>query len=102
MLNAMSRKAREVEQKICMPNLLTKLSSLTTAVATMNAQPQHPHPMTAQYYLSELATKEETEVIITVEDFERALQTLVPSVSQSDMEHYVEVQKEFAWEEEKV
>lgn len=61
----------------------------------MNAKPRHPHPMTAQYYLTELASQEETEVIVTIEDFERALQTLVPSVSQSEMEHYAEVQKQF-------
>jgi len=61
----------------------------------MNAKPQHPHAMTAQYYLAELASQEETEVIVTIEDFERALLTLAPSVSQSEMEHYIEVQKQF-------
>lgn len=56
----------------------------------------HPHPITPQYYLAELATPVEISVHVTAEDFERALAMLVPSVSQAEMEHYAEVQRRFS------
>ncbi|KIO23355.1 hypothetical protein M407DRAFT_27134, partial [Tulasnella calospora MUT 4182] len=83
MLKAMSRKAQEVDSKI----------------ATLNAQPpphKHPHPMTPQYYLAEIATDAETDVVVAEVDFKAALQELVPSVSTNEMEHYRQVQQKFA------
>lgn len=56
----------------------------------------HPHPLTPQYYLAEMATPVETDVLVSREDFELALRELVPSVSQGEMEHYAEVQRKFA------
>jgi peroxin-6 len=81
-LNAMSRKAEEIEEKIL----------------KLNSQPgpyMHPHPIKLQYYLTELASPEEILVYVSEKDFERALETLVPSVSQAEMEHYVQVQRRF-------
>lgn len=69
--------------------------------AAINALPphhQHPHPITPQYYLAELASPADIEVLVSVDDFERALDSLIPSVSQAEMEHYVEVQRRFAQE----
>ncbi|KAF8526854.1 AAA-domain-containing protein [Hysterangium stoloniferum] len=83
MLKAMSRKAEEVELKI----------------AALNKIPppyQHPHPMTPQYYLAELADPSEIEVLVSRHDFESALRELVPSVSQDEMAHYAAVQRRFA------
>ncbi|KAH9483816.1 Peroxisomal biogenesis factor 6 [Psilocybe cubensis] len=83
MLNAMSRKAEEIEEKL----------------AQLNAQPGpyvHPHPITPQYYLAELAKPDEILVYVSKRDFERALDMLVPSVSQAEMEHYALVQKRFS------
>lgn len=54
--------------------------------------------MTPQYYLSALATPAEIEVLVSQQDFERALDELVPSVSQGEMGHYREVQKMFSRE----
>lgn len=65
----------------------------------MNAQPpggNHPYPMTPQYYLAELASAEEIEVLVSQTDFEAAAQDLVPSVSQAEMDHYSQVQKRYA------
>ncbi|KAG8748309.1 peroxisomal assembly protein [Ceratobasidium sp. 414] len=83
MLKAMARKAEEVERR----------------VAEINAQPplpEHTYPMTAQYYLAELATAAETDVLVNADDFFKALDELVPSVSASELEHYREVQQKFA------
>ena len=43
-----------------------------------------------------MATDDETDVVVALEDFENALQELVPSVSQTEMEHYRSVQARFA------
>lgn len=36
------------------------------------------------------------EVLVSARDFEQALRTLVPSVTQAEMEHYAQVQKRFS------
>lgn len=82
MLKAMTRKANEVDQKI----------------AELNRQPgphDWPMPLTAQYYLSELATRQDYEVSVSKQDFELALQELVPSVSEDEMTHYRAVRAKF-------
>ncbi|TFK55323.1 AAA-domain-containing protein [Heliocybe sulcata] len=83
MLNAMSRKANELDAKI----------------DVLNHSPpsgNEPYPLTPQYYLSEMATPEDIEVVVMREDFDRALRSLVPSVSQSEMDHYHRVQSRFS------
>jgi peroxin-6 len=60
--------------------------------------PQHPFPLTPQYFLAELATPEDTEVLVTQYDFELAMQDLVPSVSHSELQHYARIQRQFSHE----
>lgn len=82
MLKAMTRKANEVDEKI----------------ARLNDQPgphAWPTPLTAQYYLSELATRQDYEVSVNRADFELALKELVPSVSEDEMAHYRAVRAKF-------
>lgn len=65
----------------------------------LNAQPgprAHPHPITPQYYLAEMASPEDILVYVSKQDFEKALASLVPSVSQAEMDHYAQVQKRFS------
>lgn len=72
---------------------------MIVCTAEINAQPplpEHSYPMTAQYYLAELATPAEIDVLVNSDDFERAQNELVPSVSASELEHYREVQQKFA------
>lgn len=89
MLKAMTRIANELDQKI----------ELINATGPEAAEAAHrPFPMTPQYYLSELASSEETDVLVQQQDFEVALGELVPSVSQSEMEHYGRVQQQFSKE----
>ncbi len=52
--------------------------------------------MTPQYYLDELATPAEAEVLVSEEDFNAALRELVPSVSQDEMDHYARIQQQFS------
>ena len=104
MLKSMSRKAQEIDAAIGMRlDPLAKSSLLMTFLflpsAELNAKPppySHPHPLTPQYYLAEMATAAETDVLVSKSDFEQALRELVPSVSQGEMEHYAEVQRKFA------
>lgn len=60
-----------------------------------SAAGHHPYPLTAQYYLSEMATPQEIEVLVTQDDFDLALSNLRPSVSAGEMEHYRTIQKQF-------
>ncbi|PVF99114.1 AAA-domain-containing protein [Serendipita vermifera] len=85
MLKAMTRRASMVDEKI----------------AVLNSQPplpSHIYPITPQYYLAEMAMDEDTDITVTREDFVSALKELVPSVSQTEMEHYRQVQKRFSEE----
>ncbi|CCM06091.1 uncharacterized protein FIBRA_08338 [Fibroporia radiculosa] len=83
LLKAMSRKAEELEATIAWLN-------------KMQPGPQHPYPLTPQYYLAVMATPAETQVLVSQEDFQAALDELVPSVSQAEMEHYARVQERFS------
>lgn len=85
MLNAMSRKAEALEAK------LTVLNS-----EPAGPDDHYPRPLTSQYYLAELASAEDIDVLVSQADFDRALQSLVPSVSQSEMDHYAHVQQRFS------
>lgn len=58
----------------------------------------YPKPLTPQYYLSAMATTEETDVVVTEKDFVSALSELVPSVSLDDIRHYETVRRKFASE----
>lgn len=87
MLNAMSRKAEALEQKI----------------ARLNALPgpyDFPYPLTPQYFLAEMASADDMDVFVTKEDFDLALESLVPSVSQSEMEHYARIRNRFSMSED--
>lgn len=106
MLKGMSRKAEEIEATIgLLPALLSDRTSETDAflccriLAALNGQSPpyvHPHPVTPQYYLAEIASDVETDVLVSQSDFDAALRELVPSVSASEMEHYALVQQKFA------
>ncbi|GAA5956929.1 hypothetical protein JCM8115_003867 [Rhodotorula mucilaginosa] len=86
MLKAMTRKAGEIDQRI----------------SELNAQPPYSTGaaplLTPQYYLAEIATPAEINVLVAQQDFEAALAELVPSVSQAEMQHYKTVQQRFSAE----
>lgn len=103
LLKAMSRKAEELDRKIgmlfCVLHLLADSTMVSLAVINAGTiDPKHPYPLTPQYYLAEIAITSEIEVLVTQEDFDSALSSLIPSVSQNEMEHYARVQQQFSKE----
>nr|CRX79136.1 hypothetical protein ls5930a1_00167 [Leucosporidium scottii]CRX79213.1 hypothetical protein ls5931a1_00041 [Leucosporidium scottii] len=77
MLKAMTRKAEEVD----------------ATIAELNSKPPYSTgtPLTPQYYLAELATPAEIEVLVSQRDFEAAL-------AEAEMQHYATVQRRFSAE----
>lgn len=89
MLKAMTRKATEVDNRIgaswflalslALPPLLLRHSTddVSQRTAELNAQPPYSTgaapALTPQYYLAELATPQEIEVLVAQQDFEAAL-----------------------------
>lgn len=53
-------------------------------------------PRSTQYFFDHLATKEDVEVVVSEHDFRAAMKELIPSVSQSELEHYKKVQAQFS------
>ncbi|GAA5990325.1 hypothetical protein JCM10908_007319 [Rhodotorula pacifica] len=86
MLKAMTRKAGEIDQRI---SELNSQPPYSTGAAPL---------LTPQYYLAEIATLAEINVLVAQQDFEAALAELVPSVSQAEMQHYRTVQQRFSAE----
>jgi peroxin-6 len=82
MLKAMTRAADKVDAKV------EQLNRDSGGL-------QFPKPLTVQYYLASLATKEDIDVKVGQEDFVKALEGMKPSVSESEMKHYERVQQEF-------
>ena len=92
MLKAMSRVASQVDDR------LLELNSRAVRPTEVNGKSvaDAPWPLTPQYYLAELATPDEIQVLVSQRDFELALAELVPSVSQAEMDHYKTVQAKFS------
>ncbi|WFC98302.1 peroxisomal assembly protein [Malassezia yamatoensis] len=82
--------------------MIEKATEIDTRVAELNAKPrtdeqQHwPVPLTPQFYQAELADASELQVRVHLRHFERALAELSASVSEQEMQHYREVQKQFS------
>lgn len=89
MLKAMTRIASDLDARIAAMNALGPEPAQAA---------NRPYPMTPQYYLSELASDQDTDVVVKQQDFAAALAELSPSVSQAEMEHYAKVQQQFAKE----
>lgn len=54
------------------------------------------NPITTQYYLAEMSKQEELLVVVNEADFDSALMNLVSSVSETEMEHYMEMKRRFS------
>ncbi|WWC91585.1 uncharacterized protein L201_006531 [Kwoniella dendrophila CBS 6074] len=94
MLNSMTRTAESIDEKII------QLSNQYDKPQNENGNGKKTRKpwkgeLTTQYYLSKLAKPSEIQVKVTKEDFELALNKLIPSVSKEEMNHYEQVQKEF-------
>ncbi|KAI8052193.1 P-loop containing nucleoside triphosphate hydrolase protein [Syncephalis plumigaleata] len=79
MLKAMTRVAASIEQK----------------VATINNDNEQSSSITVQHFLDHMATEEDIKVQVTFDDFNLALQSLVPSISMQELSHYKSVRDKF-------
>jgi len=52
--------------------------------------------ITPQYYLAEMAMAEDLAIVVSQSDFFVALQHLVPSISQLELDYYLNLQKLFS------
>jgi peroxin-6 len=69
---------------------------LTNIPVQLNTQLEfRVHPLTPQYYLTEMAGPEELYSLVTQRDFMCALNELAPSVSAVEMQHYATIQAKF-------
>lgn len=91
MLKAMTEKAAEIDAKVAQRDQEPRTGERL----------HWPVPLTPQFYLSELASPSEVQVRVHRRHFEQALHELSPSVSEQEMKHYREVQKQFSQPEEK-
>jgi len=57
---------------------------------------KNANPITPAYYLDNMAEESEKTVQVTKEDFQKALDELIPSVSEKDLKHYSEIQERFS------
>lgn len=77
MLKAMIRTAETVDKKIKAYNASAKESVNT------------------RYWFDHIATKEDVDVVVTAEDFDKARDELIPSVSPAELDHYLSVKHAF-------
>ncbi|KAJ2888450.1 peroxisomal assembly protein [Coemansia asiatica] len=56
---------------------------------------EYPVPMTPQYYLDHIAPADVKQVTVTLHDFERALDELIPSVSADELVRYQALRRQF-------
>jgi peroxin-6 len=80
MLKAITRQARLVDEKVSAHN--------------KNLRPG-ANPLTVAGFFDHHATDEDTEVMVSEEDFDSARRELVPSVSWEELQHYERVRKTF-------
>jgi len=52
--------------------------------------------LTPQYYIEEMVSSKDKAVLVSQLDFEQALQDLVPSVTQSELDEYANIQRRFS------
>jgi peroxin-6 len=99
LLKAMSRKAMELEEKIGKAFLYLRLEMTKARLCRLEKLRGGNscwQSLTPQRYLLEMVSAEEASVIVSRADFELALQELVPSVTQSELEEYANIQKRFS------
>lgn len=81
MLNAMTRCANTVDSKLNALNSKRKKDGL--------------EPVSSRWWFDNVAGPEDLEVLVTMEDFKKAQNELVPSVSAEELQHYLRVKQNF-------
>ena len=98
-LIAMSRQSAKVDKTISKFISVYRTLCPTEHRAALLNQVQssdHPYPITPHYYLSEMATERDVQVLVTQDDFDLALSQLKPSVTESELQHYASIRELFS------
>lgn len=89
MLHALSRKVSLLESKRCKFVISENLFGLFCHIDHLNSLPKyHHHPISCQFYMSEMVSETDVEVVICMEDFVDALSELTPSVNAEELAYY--------------
>ncbi|ORY46187.1 AAA-domain-containing protein, partial [Neocallimastix californiae] len=78
--------------------MIRTISQIDKRIEELNSKNENKraNPITPAYYLENMAEESEKIVQVTKEDFQNALNELIPSVSEKDLEHYREIQQRFS------
>lgn len=87
MLNAMTRSANTVDAKLTALNCEREKEGL--------------EPVSSRWWFDNVARPEDLAVSVTMEDFQKAQNELVPSVSAEELQHYLRVKQNFEGVKEK-
>lgn len=88
MLNAMARSAHDVDAKLNLFNEQRLGCGL--------------EPVLSRWWFDNVASLEDLNVLVTLEDFQKAHKELVPSVSTEELAHYLRVKQNFEGKKEKL
>ncbi|KAG9318350.1 peroxisomal biogenesis factor 6 [Chiua virens] len=75
-------------------SLSCKVAELEQERAELNALSEYKHhPISPQFFISEMKSNADLQLVVKAEDFEFALAELIPSISNSELLHYVSIQQ---------
>ncbi|KAG6376029.1 P-loop containing nucleoside triphosphate hydrolase protein [Boletus reticuloceps] len=74
--------------------LAHKVAEFEKERAQLNASSKYQqHPISPQFFIAEMKSDADLQLVVRAEDFNLALEELIPSVSNSELLHYASIQK---------
>ncbi|KAF8553388.1 AAA-domain-containing protein [Imleria badia] len=74
--------------------LSCKVAELENERAELNALSNYQqHPISPQFFITEMKSNADLQLVVKGEDFDLALEELIPSISNSELLHYASIQK---------
>ncbi|KIJ17306.1 hypothetical protein PAXINDRAFT_175808 [Paxillus involutus ATCC 200175] len=74
--------------------LTHKVDELERQRAQLNTLPEfHHHPVSPQFFIAEMVSGSQLQLVVSSEDFLLALHELIPSISESELSHYALIQQ---------
>ncbi|KAF8422169.1 P-loop containing nucleoside triphosphate hydrolase protein [Boletus edulis BED1] len=71
-----------------------KVAELEKERAQLNASSKYQqHPISPQFFIADMKSDADLQLVVRAEDFNLALEELIPSVSNSELLHYASIQK---------
>ncbi|KIK91651.1 hypothetical protein PAXRUDRAFT_830652, partial [Paxillus rubicundulus Ve08.2h10] len=94
LLHALSHKVDELEKQRGQSHYIIIGSNLFYLVAQLNSLPEfHHHPVSPQFFVAEMVSGSQLQLVVSSGDFLLALQELIPSISESELSHYALIQQ---------